>query len=142
MLLSKGPIKGLLWKRNVLVLGMCFVNMTSCPSVYWFNIFYFVGRWKALILFIRGFSWLTPPGTLCLRTHREPLRSPGSGPSLANPLGPSPMNSSTVVNCRDLGVAYGSHTESSRRPGAVSGPVNSFIPQNTPQELQGRGRTP
>lgn len=37
-LLNKSPIRVLLFKRNVPVEGVCFVNMTSRPSTYWFNI--------------------------------------------------------------------------------------------------------
>lgn len=37
VLLREGPMQGLLWKRNVLVLGM-FCQHDILPSVYWFNI--------------------------------------------------------------------------------------------------------
>lgn len=53
------------------------------------------------------------PGALCSRVCREPPGPLDSGPSLANPLGPSLI----AVNRRGLGVARGSHRESPKEQG-------------------------
>ena len=122
------------WKEMTLFWVLCFVNIISCPSVCWFNI---------SIFFKNERLWYCSLGLFldnCPHLHQILQRTPpprpmGSGPFLMSPLGPSSIDPHTVVNYRGLSVACGSHTESSRRTGAVSGPVNSFIPQNTPYNL-------